>query len=154
MEKKWFVKEKVDDCKFIEICKNAISMAEAACQLKIHFNSFKKRALELKCYHPNQGMKGRKRKKINGVIPLDEILNGKYPFYQTFKLKKRLIKEGIKKNQCEYCRIESWQEKKINMELHHIDGDRTNHRKENIKMICPNCHAQTSTYRSKNHKEH
>jgi len=36
------------------------------------------------------------------------------------------------------------------MELHHVDGDRTNHLLENLEMICPNCHSQTDNYRAKN----
>ena len=35
-------------------------------------------------------------------------------------------------------------------EIHHIDGNRTNHSLVNLRMLCPNCHAQTETYRSKN----
>ena len=33
-------------------------------------------------------------------IPTNEILEGKHPYYQTLKLKKRLINEGIKENKC------------------------------------------------------
>jgi 5-methylcytosine-specific restriction endonuclease McrA len=45
-----------------------------------------------------------------------------------------------------------WSDKKINMELDHIDGNRTNHKLENLRMLCPNCHSQTDTYRAKNIK--
>lgn len=126
-------------------------MAEAAAKLNLHFNSFKKRAIELECYIPNQAGKG--LKKIAPKIPINEITeNGKYPSYQSFKLKKRLLAEGIKQNVCEICGISIWQEKPINMELHHIDGDRTNHRLENLILLCPNCHSQTDTFRAKNRK--
>ena len=36
------------------------------------------------------------------------------------------------------------------MELDHIDGNRTNHKLENLRMLCPNCHSQTSTYKGRN----
>ncbi|MEO5946750.1 MAG: hypothetical protein ABIP79_08025 [Chitinophagaceae bacterium] len=71
-------------------------MAEAAAQLNLHFNSFKKRAVELDCYKPNPSGKG--LKKIAPQIPLLSIIEkGMYPHYQTYKLKNRLIKEGLKK---------------------------------------------------------
>ena len=32
-------------------------------------------------------------------------------------------------------------------ELDHINGDPTDHRLENLRLICPNCHSLTPTYR-------
>jgi 5-methylcytosine-specific restriction endonuclease McrA len=36
------------------------------------------------------------------------------------------------------------------LEINHIDGDGTNHTRSNLEVICPNCHALTSTYRGRN----
>ena len=36
--------------------------------------------------------------------------------------------------------ITEWNGKPIQMELHHIDGNRTNHKLSNLMMLCPNCH--------------
>ena len=83
-------------------------------------------------------------------IPTNEILEGKHPYYQTLKLKKRLVKDGIKKNVCEICNITEWNGKPISMQLDHIDGDSHNHKLENLRMTCPNCHSQTETYCGKN----
>jgi 5-methylcytosine-specific restriction endonuclease McrA len=147
--KKWFVKDKVDEKNFISVCESSESMSKAAAELGLHFNSFKKRALELGCYKPNQAGVGLKKERPK--IPIQNIIiEGKQPQYQTYKLKKRLITEGYKQNKCEECGIEDWNNKELNMELDHIDGDRTNHLIENLRIICPNCHAQTSTYRAKN----
>ena len=66
-------------------------------------------------------------------------------------IKNRLISEGYKKNQCEECGQRSkWKKKNLEMELDHIDGDRTNHLLPNLKMLCPNCHSQTKTFCGKN----
>ncbi|MEI6409519.1 MAG: HNH endonuclease signature motif containing protein [Bacteroidota bacterium] len=126
-------------------------MADAAAQLNLHFNSFKKRALELGCYQTNQAGLGLNKKMPK--VPLDEIIiENKHPHFQTFKLKKRLILEGVKSNQCESCGISEWQGKPIEMELHHLDGNRFNHQIQNLLILCPNCHSQTPTFRAKNKK--
>jgi hypothetical protein len=83
-------------------------------------------------------------------IPLIEILNGLHPYYQTFKLKKRLLEEKVKKNNCEVCGINEWNNKPISLQLDHIDGNSHNHILSNLRLICPNCHSQTDTYCGKN----
>ena len=139
----------VTDQQIIEACESSITMAQAASKLEIHFNTLARRAKKLGVYKPNQGGKGL-TKKSGKSLDLKEILNGKHPQYQTFKLKNRLIKEGIKDWKCEVCDLEKWNNDWIPLELDHIDGNRTNHRLENLRMICPNCHSQTETFRAKN----
>ena len=77
---------------FVSVCESSISMAKAATELGIHFNTFKKKAIEFGCYKPNPGLKGGKRKP-NPKIDLEEILEGKHPQFQTYKLKLRLLNE-------------------------------------------------------------
>lgn len=64
------------------------------------------------------------------------------------KLKNRLLDEGYKEHKCEnpLCQLTEWNGKPIPLELHHINGDNTDNRLENLQMLCPNCHAQTDTY--------
>jgi hypothetical protein len=38
----------------------------------------------------------------------------------------------------------------LSMALHHVNGDGSDNRLENIKFLCPNCHAQTSNYGGRN----
>jgi len=84
------------------------------------------------------------------AIPLEEILNGEHPYYQTFKLNKRLLAEGIFRNECAICGIKEWNSRSISMQLDHINGCSHDHRLENLRMICPNCHSQTDTWCGKN----
>ena len=145
------IKDRIEDDLFISICKTENSMAAAAAKLDLHFNSFKKRALELGCYQPNQAGIGI-RKNVPKIPIQDIIEKNLHPQYQSYKLKQRLFKEGIKKNQCELCGISKWQQKALNMELHHKDGIRTNHSLNNLVILCPNCHSQTDTFRARNKK--
>ena len=82
--------------------------------------------------------------------PLEEILEGKHPNFQTLKLKKKLLKHGVKENKCEKCGIVDHNGKPLTMQLDHIDGNPHNHLLENLRMLCPNCHSQTKTYSGKN----
>lgn len=53
-------------------------------------------------------------------------------------------------HKCEVCGPTEWCDKPIPIELDHIDGDCTHNTKDNLRLICPNCHAQTDTYKGKN----
>lgn len=51
---------------------------------------------------------------------------------------------------CENCGIKDWQNKSIILELEHKDGNSDNNTLKNTCLLCPNCHSQTPTYKSKN----
>ena len=70
----------------------------------------------------------------------------------TYRLKLKLLKDGIKESRCENCNREDWEGVKIPLELHHVDGNTLNNDICNIQLLCPNCHALTDTYRGKNKK--
>lgn len=101
------MKLKISEEKILEACQNSKSMAQAASSLNIHFNTFKRIALLYNCYLPNQGLKGG-NKITPSKISLNEILEGLHPHFQTYKLKNRILKEGLMKNTCSICGIEDW----------------------------------------------
>lgn len=143
----------IDKEKFIEVCESCFSMCEAAQKLGLHFNTFKRYALKFNCYKPNQGGKNMKGEPSPRNIDVNEILEGKHPYYQTYKLKNKLFKFGIKEKICEKCGLSEWNGLPIPLELHHKDGNSHNHKLENLEILCLNCHAQTKTFRSKNIKK-
>lgn len=54
--------------------------------------------------------------------------------------------------QCVSCGISEWKGIEIRLEVDHVDGDRTNRSRNNLRYMCPNCHSQTETYGSKNRR--
>lgn len=74
-----------------------------------------------------------------------KILSGNF----TSKVAKKylLMENG---HQCEICLNKEWMGKKITIELDHIDGNSSNNNLNNLRLICPNCHSQTPTYKAKN----
>ena len=48
------------------------------------------------------------------------------------------------------CHLASWNGRPIPLELDHVNGRRTDNRLDNLRILCPNCHAQTDTYRGRN----
>lgn len=71
---------------------------------------------------------------------------------RSHDLRLRLIEEGYFQHKCCKCNLSEWNGKKISLELEHIDGNNKNNNLSNLTILCPNCHSQTSTYKSKNIK--
>lgn len=88
------------------------------------------------------------------AIPLSEVMV-KDSDYSRGTLKKRLIKEGILKNECILCGQQPlWQGKKLVMVLDHTNGDGNDNRGENLRLLCPNCNSQTPTFSGRKNKKY
>lgn len=59
----------------------------------------------------------------------------------SYKLKEKLIRDGLKEDKCELCGLSVWQNQKLPLELHHKDGDHYNNNLDNLIILCPNCHS-------------
>jgi len=77
----------------------------------------------------------------------DKQLKDWSDYSRVSHLKKHLIK--IRGRKCERCKNEQWLENPIGLEVHHIDGDRTNNDPTNLKLLCGNCHYQTPNFRNR-----
>lgn len=51
---------------------------------------------------------------------------------------------------CEECGISEWNNKPIVLELDHTNGDSNDNSLGNVRLLCPNCHSQTDTFRIRN----
>lgn len=65
-------------------------------------------------------------------------------------IKKRIADGNLIDYKCQRCGIDSWNGESITLELDHINGKNNDHRIENLRFLCPNCHSQTETYKGKN----
>lgn len=83
-------------------------------------------------------------------IPLEDILVENSSYLKSSSLKERLVKNGSFTYECVICNITSWRGNRLALELDHINGDHTDNRLENLRLLCPNCHSQTPTFRGRN----
>lgn len=133
---------------------NTKSNAEAARFSKVSFTTWKKYAKmyidfetgkPLYDLHTNIagiGISKQSARATAGAYQIDEILEGKYPNYPTWKLRNRILALGIMEEECASC---GHAERRITDDtvpllLDHIDGDITNHMIENLRLLCLNCY--------------
>lgn len=119
------------------------------------YSVFRKKVIELNLdlsiFHEN--MKKHRKNIMNNIrqtnLKLEDFLI-ENSNYCRCHLKKRLLKEGILKNICGICNLPpQWNGKSLTIQLHHINGINNDNRIDNLIMVCPNCHSQLKTKKTK-----
>lgn len=149
---------KLNDNEFAELVKNSNTYSEVLKELGLSTSGsgsrsvLKRRIFELNI-NINHFTKNGIKKSYSAKYELKEILveNSKYSNIKC--LKSRLVKENLLKYECAECKNKGeWNDKKLVLHLDHINGINNDHRIENLRFLCPNCHSQTNTYAGANNK--
>ena len=124
---------------------NSKSAAGAARLLKVSYNTFAKYAKRfdmLEEFKNQAGVGITKHYNLHsGRYNLDDILLGKYPSYDTYKLQQRIIRSAYLPEECDCCGFSEQRitDKKVPLKIDFVDGNTTNHLRENIRLLCYNC---------------
>jgi 5-methylcytosine-specific restriction endonuclease McrA len=65
---------------------------------------------------------------------------------KTYLLRRALVEVGVPV-QCARCGTGPvWRGRRMTLEVDHVNGDRRDDRRENLRLLCPNCHTLTGTW--------
>lgn len=92
------------------------------------------------------------QKQTKSFNTLEEVLVENSTVNSAY-LKSRLFKAGLLVERCYNPTCPNpepvWDGKKLTLHLEHKDGNHRNNKIDNLEILCPNCHSQTSTYNTR-----
>lgn len=131
-----------------EALEKSTSARKAAKRLGVSYQTFKTYAKKYGV-HKTPGWPPTKKNFENRVLvdpnkgryPIQDVLDGKYPDFPIHRLKDKLIRSGIKKSECEQCGFHERRltDGKLPLLLNFEDGNKHNHKLENLRLLCYNC---------------
>lgn len=142
----------------IEAIKTSFSIAEVLRKLNLNQQGSSYKSIKKHIKKNNidishfKGKGWSKNKSFQPKRDISAYLSNQFQI-SSHNLKKRLLKEKIFTHTCSSCHLTEWMNNPIPLELDHIDGNHENNNLLNLRLLCPNCHAFTPTYRGKNKKE-
>lgn len=152
-------RRKYTEGEFVDAWVGSLSIAEVARKLELNiygstYTTIKDTAKELGLSNIHMTGQAHLRGKTNPWTPKRDneevFVIGKKENNQS--LKNRLIRDFGWELCCQECGNKEWMGQQIPIELEHINGDNHDNRIENLKFLCPNCHALTPTWRGRNAK--
>lgn len=147
---KELLEEKIKDCySFSELCRRL-----GLVPIGSNLNTMRKKLNEFNVDYSHFTNQTWNKNPHNPVYTNKYLPNlSEHSSLSSSNVKKLVYRLGLKQNKCEICGITEWNKKPIVCELHHINGDNTDNRIENLQILCPNCHSQTKNFRSRNTKK-
>jgi Zn finger protein HypA/HybF involved in hydrogenase expression len=146
---------------FVSAVNSATSIAQVLIRLGLHPTGANYKTIhryvkeyELTTDHwLGQGHLKGKNHSWNPCRSLNEICSENSTYTSTSKLKKRLLEAGLLQNKCSLCeQLPIWHGQSLVLVLDHVNGVSTDNRLENLRILCPHCHSQTSTFAGRNKK--
>ena len=140
---------------YSEICR-FFNIKETGGNIKTIKNRLIENNIDISHFNGKGWNKGKRQVVTFKERNLSEVLIENSTCVNTHHLKNRLIKSGLLENKCsnDRCSVTNmWNGEKISLHLDHINGNRSDCRIKNLRLLCPNCHSQTETYAGKKNKK-
>jgi transposase-like protein len=144
----------LSDNEFIDVIKGAKSHADVVKFFGLTDAGWTRQSIMVRCKKLGLDFTYNKAiwNKASGTVPLEEMLICDSP-YRAGVVKARLLRDGLLENKCQICRMEPfWNGQPLVLRLDHINGNRDDHRLENLRLVCPNCDSQLPTFTGRNKK--
>ena len=145
------------DEQFINLIKNSCNVSEVLFKLGYTTNGnswgysqVKQRMIDLNLQYSEFKGKLITCNKVNKVNTKSLFITNSN--HNRSVLRRYIINNNLIPYKCSICGLTHWQDKTLSLELDHINGINNDNRLENLRFLCPNCHSQTTTYGSRNHK--
>lgn len=132
---------------------NSICMADVLKQLNLTYHNNNIKNVKLKIKEHNLSLehfdlkKSYRRGKKEWTRELIFCKNSEYDRSSISRAVKKF--KILDMNICSSCHLTNWLGNDITLDVDHINGDHRNNEISNLRMLCPNCHSQTSTYKTR-----
>lgn len=141
------------DIKLIQnIIHQCKTIKEVSVKLNMPYNSVLRVVKYYNLGNTNSGYISEDKRYTIGRQRFSDFISGKYnAIAASSEIRKKLIKYKLVEHKCSECGCDpTWNKKILTLQLDHIDGNHSNNTLDNLRLLCPNCHSQASTFCGKN----